>query len=133
MLHNSTHPTYVEGCAQCRWASANVAPSATPSRRDGARAAHVNRREANLAGDLDAYKRLRADGLQPLATTGARRLELAAECVEHVETARLRYDRDGNLEAANRMLGVKPRSFTVFSEETGVTVTTPQTQPKVDE
>ena len=49
-------------------------------------AAKVGRREDSLRSDLDAYKRLRADGLQPKGTSGAARIERHAEHAIEVES-----------------------------------------------
>lgn len=45
----------------------------------------INSRESRLRKDLDAYKRLRKEGLQPLSTQGAARVEAIAEIPQQVE------------------------------------------------
>jgi hypothetical protein len=46
-------------------------------------------RDVTLTKDLDAYKRLRRDGLQPPDTTGSHRLEQRATDLLEIETGRL--------------------------------------------
>jgi hypothetical protein len=66
--HQETHPNLdVEGCFGCKVAGLSIAASATPTRRDGRRAATINHKDKVLEKDLDAYKRLRQEGLQPKA------------------------------------------------------------------
>lgn len=50
------------------------------------KAAKVDRRENLLRSDLDAYKRLRADGLQPKGTGGSAHIERHAEHAVEVES-----------------------------------------------
>lgn len=45
----------------------------------------INSRESQLRKDLDAYKRLRKDGLQPRSTQGAARVEAIADIPQQVE------------------------------------------------
>lgn len=79
MRHRQTHPGLdVEGCFACKASSVMVAPSATPTRNDGARAADVNRTEDCWQRDMPAYRRLRADGLQPRGIDGCGDLEARA-------------------------------------------------------
>lgn len=71
MKHREVHPTDVEGCFGCKVASIQVAPSAL-----GSTQAIVSRqRDDALDKDLDAYKRLRKNGLQPKAIDGSAALE----------------------------------------------------------
>lgn len=71
-LHSERHPTYVDGCWQCRIASVQVGgfpspPSLTERRWDR---------------DMAAYKALRKDGLQPPAIDGATKLQDAGSQFE---------------------------------------------------
>lgn len=112
--HRDLHPQLVDGCFACKIRTINLAPSATPSRRQGAHAAEHNRKERQLGRDLDAYKRLRRDGVQPTRTNGAAHVEQAATCVEQIESG---------------MLHVKERSWQAFGEEFGHSAFEPQTTP----
>lgn len=79
ILHARTHPNLdVPGCFGCKVAGLQVAPSATPSRRGGARAAHVNATERQWDRDMAAYKRLRRNGVQPPGIDGCAVLEQQA-------------------------------------------------------
>jgi hypothetical protein len=85
--HQETHPDLdVEGCFGCKIAGLSVAASATPTRRDGRRAATINHKDKVLEKDLDAYKRLRQEGLQPKAIDGSAEVEKRAEHKWQVET-----------------------------------------------
>lgn len=87
MKHRETHPNLdVEGCFGCKVAGLSVAASATPTRRGGARAATINQKDKVLEKDLDAYKRLRQEGLQPKAIDGSAQVEKRAEYKWQVET-----------------------------------------------
>ena len=66
-----------EGCFGCKARTVGVAPSAMPSRHPVA-AGNVLR-EKDLVKDLDAFKRMRQDGLQPRATRGAAKVASQAE------------------------------------------------------
>ena len=83
--HGSDHPSYVEGCWLCRVASVSVSPSATPTRGQGTEAVRINRTEKRWDVDHAAYRRLRADGLQPRRVDGASVVEKRAETVADVE------------------------------------------------
>ena len=74
------------------------------------RAAIGNRQDKQRSRDLDAYKRLRADGLQPPATAGADRLEAVAQCEDHITTGLLHAD------PSNQRTYVHPRAFEAFHE-----------------
>lgn len=87
MKHRETHPNLdVEGCFGCRVAGLAIAASAMPTRRGGARAATINQKDKALEKDLDAYKRLRQEGLQPQAIDGSAAAESRAEHRWQVET-----------------------------------------------
>ncbi len=85
MKHRETHPDLdVEGCFGCRIAAIRMGTNSTTSR--GARVAEVNATERNWKKDLPAYKRLRADGLQPKRIDGAADVERRAQESWQVET-----------------------------------------------
>lgn len=73
-LHQQTHPTFVDGCFGCKAGSIRIAAEATPFRRE----ATVARARAwdKQARDDAAYKKLRADGLQPKGTKDCTELAL---------------------------------------------------------
>jgi len=64
----------------------SVAASATPTRREGRRAAVINQKDKVLEKDLDAYKRLRQEGLQPKSIDGSAEVEKRANYKWQVET-----------------------------------------------
>ena len=82
-IHAQTHPEYVEGCFACKVSTVSVAPSATPTRQGGAEAANVNATEARWHKDMDAYKSMRDQGIQPRSIDGAD--ELAARASDKFE------------------------------------------------
>lgn len=85
--HQETHPGLdVEGCFGCKIAGLSIASSATPTRRGGARAQIINEKDKKLDKDLDAYKRLRQEGLQPKNIDGSAEVEKRAEYKWQVET-----------------------------------------------
>tara|TARA_R110000868_G_C10835895_1_gene759697 strand:+ start:141 stop:416 length:276 start_codon:yes stop_codon:yes gene_type:complete len=85
MKHRETHPNLdVEGCFGCRVAGIRMATNSTTSR--GAQVAATNQTERNWKQDLPAYKRLRADGLQPKRIDGAANVERRAQEKWQVET-----------------------------------------------
>jgi len=87
MLHRRVHPNLdVDGCFGCKVSGLSIAASATPSRRGGSRAATINQKDKKLEKDLDAYKRLRSEGLQPKAIDGSAEAEKRAEHAWQVET-----------------------------------------------
>jgi hypothetical protein len=83
--HQETHPTLdVEGCFACRISSVSMDSSCTPNRRKDA--ARINATESRWDRDMAAYKRLRADGLQPNKIDGAANVEKKAETAFQVES-----------------------------------------------
>jgi len=66
-------------CFGCRVKTVAIAPSATPTRAGGAKAAEVNARESRWNKDMPAYKRLRREGVQPERIDGAAGLERKLE------------------------------------------------------
>ena len=81
MKHAEKHPSLdVPGCFGCRVASVSIASSATPSRSPGAaHAKWANDTEKRWHKDMDAFARLRRDGLQPERIDGCARLEQEAK------------------------------------------------------
>lgn len=71
------HPDYVEGCAGCKFGTVHLSPAAMATRIEADR---DYRFQTNFAaefhnGDREAYRRLRADGLQPPRIAGSAHLE----------------------------------------------------------
>ncbi len=58
VIHARTHPSLdVEGCGPCRWSTVRIGISEGVKQTVDA--------EKQLSADMDAYKRLRREGLQP--------------------------------------------------------------------
>lgn len=64
----------------------NVAPSATPSRSTTIDLAATRQAERAKDADMAAYRRLRADGLQPPTINGSSKLEHVAETSHEVNS-----------------------------------------------
>lgn len=82
------HPDYVEGCAGCKFGTVHLSPAAMATRIEADR---DYRFQTNFAaefhnGDREAYRRLRAQGLQPPRIAGSAQLERHAETRFEVET-----------------------------------------------
>ena len=73
MNHRQRHSQYVEGCWACKVLSVNVSAEATPNRRP--EPVRIEKKDKALSADLDAYKRLRRDGLQPTGIDGSAEAE----------------------------------------------------------
>ena len=85
MKHAEVHPSLdVEGCFGCKVAGVRMATNSTTTR--GKRVSEVNQTERNWNKDMPAYKRLRADGLQPNKIDGAANVEKKAETAFQVES-----------------------------------------------
>lgn len=85
MKHRETHENLdVEGCFGCRVAGVRMGTNTTTSR--GAKVAEINATERNWNKDMPAYKRLRANGLQPKKIDGAANVEKRAQESWQVET-----------------------------------------------
>lgn len=83
--HRETHPNLdVEGCFGCRVAGIRMGTNSTTSR--GAKVAEIKQTERNWNKDMPAYKRLRANGLQPKKIDGAAEVEKKAQESWQVET-----------------------------------------------
>jgi hypothetical protein len=87
-LHHRTHPRFVEGCYACKLVSVSVAPSVRSSTAGGARAAQVNATEKQWHKDMDAYSRMRRDGLMPHDLDGAARWEASDASRFEIEAGR---------------------------------------------
>ena len=78
-----------KGCCESNrdhWLSVGIAPSATPTR--SGRAAEINATEDQWSRDMDAYKELRRQGLQPRRIDGADELAATASDPLEVEMGR---------------------------------------------
>lgn len=70
-LHTKTHPFYVDGCWACKALSVHTNLSMTTRQLDA--------KDRELSKDLDAYQRLRRQGLQPEKIDGCHQLEGTVE------------------------------------------------------
>lgn len=81
-----THPQYVEGCFACKVGGLQLAVAPT----NDAQVKQYDFQSGFAAefhnGDREAYRRLRADGLQPPRIAGSAHLERHAETRFEVET-----------------------------------------------
>jgi len=85
MKHMETHPNLdVEGCFGCRVAGVSFGANSTTTR--GSQVAEINQRAKNWDKDMPAYKRLRANCVQPKGIDGAAALEAKASTVAEVES-----------------------------------------------
>jgi len=83
--HRETHPNLdVDGCFGCRVAGVRMGTNSTTSR--GAKVSEIKQTERNWNKDMPAYKRLRANGLQPKKIDGAAEVEKKAQESWQVET-----------------------------------------------
>lgn len=78
MKHQQTHPSYQEGCFGCRVSSLSIGTSEKFNIEKS--------REVALSKDLDAYKRLRQNNVQPKCIDGASRVEARAQEKWQVES-----------------------------------------------
>ena len=77
--HQETHPNLdVEGCFGCKVSAVGFSAELMPTRSGSSRSASVIQKERVLDKDLDAYKRLRQDGIQPKTIDGAANVESRA-------------------------------------------------------
>ena len=84
MKHAERHPSLdVEGCFGCKVAGVSFGANSTTTR--GAQVAATNQTARNWDKDMPAYKRLRANGLQPRGIDGSAVLEARAETAAQVE------------------------------------------------
>lgn len=78
--HQETHPYLdVEGCFGCKVSAVGFSAELMPTRSGSSRSASVIQKERVLDKDLDAYKRLRQDGIQPKTIDGAANVESRAQ------------------------------------------------------
>lgn len=85
--HQEVHPTLnVPGCFGCRIAFITFGADAMPTRKGKAYCASIEAKDRLLHKDLDAYKRLRNDGMQPKKIDGAADVEKRADEKWQVET-----------------------------------------------
>lgn len=104
--------------------SINISADALPTR--GRAVSSVQAREKVLSKDLDAYKRMRRQGVQPAVLRGAASLESMAERKEHVEAgASLRV----NDPKTGQKRWVKDSALTAFGDTFGRSPLTPATEP----
>lgn len=83
----------MEGCYACRVSSVQLAPTATPTRRGGGYDFQADFAREFVNGDREAYRRLRADGLQPPTIRGSAHLERHATTRYEVETGQVFTDK----------------------------------------
>jgi len=85
MKHREVHPDLdVDGCFGCRIAGVSFAASSMPSRKIATN--DIDATERRWSKDMDAYKRLKRDGLQPAKIDGSAEMEKKAEHRSQVET-----------------------------------------------
>lgn len=77
MKHRETHPDLdTPGCFACRISHVRMSGSAMPTRHN---VQQLNAKEKQLDKDLDAYKRIRRTGGQPMKIDGSAKLEKIAD------------------------------------------------------
>ena len=91
--------------------SFGISAAALPTR--GRSVAAMNQQEKQLDRDLDAYRALRRDGLQPPQIDGADRLTAEASCDEHV-TMGTKANKVFDPKTGEKRL-IKPTAFGAFS------------------
>jgi len=85
MKHRETHPGLdVDGCFGCRIAGVAFSASSMPSRKIATN--NIDATERRWSKDMDAYKRLKQDGLQPARIDGAAEVEKKADHPSQVVT-----------------------------------------------
>jgi hypothetical protein len=67
----------------------SFAPSAMPSRGEGSDIAYGNKREKEMTQDHAAYKRMKAEGLQPKSVRGVADVERHAEDSREITEGKL--------------------------------------------
>lgn len=83
--HQETHPNLdVEDCFGCKIAGISISSAAMPGRKSESH--RINETEKQWHKDMDAYKRLRQDGLQPKKIDGSANVEAKATEKYQVET-----------------------------------------------
>lgn len=85
MIHRKTHPNLdVPDCFPCRVSHVTFGAESMPTRKS--REVGLINKERQWDTDMDAYKRLRNDGLQPQKIDGSANIEAKAEEKYQVET-----------------------------------------------
>lgn len=93
MIHHRTHPAYVEGCFMCRVSSVRIGAEAQPTRKPATIEKGLWAR--GMDRDMDAYKKLRAEGLQPTGIQGSHEKMMTSSDYKQVEgLPKLWEDRD---------------------------------------
>lgn len=83
MIHHRTHPTPVDGCDACRWASVSISATAMPTRKPEL-VAHGEWTHA-MDRDMGAYKTMRNEGLQPKGVQGSHRAMMTSNTAEEAQ------------------------------------------------
>lgn len=105
MRHRERHPAAagpVPGCGPCRWRAVQVSPAATPTRSGVTSGDYSFQKDFArewTSGDRDAYRRLRADNVQPPTIRGSAELERRASTRYEIETGQIHQDQAGLREA----------------------------------
>lgn len=86
LTHGVTHWD-PENCFGCRVKTVGFSPSCFFTTPGGSKAAAQKKAERGLTQDLDAFKRMRLQGLQPPRTRGAAKIESECESAYEVKTA----------------------------------------------
>lgn len=88
------HPEYVDGCFGCRCGTLHISPAAMASRIESDRDYQFQQGFAAEFenGDREAYRRLRADGVQPPSIRGSRHLEANASTRYEIESGQIMPD-----------------------------------------
>lgn len=73
VAHRDLHPEYRDGCFGCKVSTIHIGAGALENRGGAVRA--MDAKDKALDSDLGAYKRLRANGLQPKAIDGSSDVE----------------------------------------------------------
>lgn len=100
-----------------RHMSFGISSAALPT-RGGASVAERTVAEKQLSRDLDAYKALRRDGLQPPQIDGADRLTVEARCEEHV-TMGTKANKVFDPKTGEKRL-IKEAAFRAFHDTAGI-------------
>lgn len=77
MKHRETHPDLnVDGCFACRISHVRMSGVAMPTRHN---VSALNSKEKQWNRDMDAYKRIRKTGGQPMQIDGSAKIEKTAD------------------------------------------------------
>jgi hypothetical protein len=84
MIHRKTHPNLdVDGCFGCRVSNVTFGAECMPTRKP--QEIGYIQKERQWDSDMDAYKRLKNDGVQPERIDGCAKIEARAEEKYQVE------------------------------------------------